>query len=174
MKKKQLIIDIQKRWNELNNKDYEIIVKEFNICKVTAKKYINMPKDKISKLDNITEYKKRKTELDDYINIIYKMVKDDLEYNLIYSFVKFKGYNGNENTLNDYIYLINKNNFPEHYPKSIKFVKSKYPNDVTIIKRNQLLKYILTINPKTKKDDKIKENIELIKQKYFPTPIYQN
>lgn len=166
IKKKQKIIDIQKRWNKLINKDYEIIAKEFNIIKTTVKKYINMSEDEISKLDNITVYKKRKTELDDYINIIYKMAKDDLEYNLIYSFVKFKGYNGNENTLNDYIYLINKNNFPNNPPKGLKFVKSIYPKDVTIITRNQLLKYILTVNPKTKKDDRITENIELIKEKY--------
>ena len=166
MKKKQLIIDIQKRWNELINKDYEIIVNEFNICKVTAKKYINMSEDEISKFDNITFYKKRKTKLDDYINIIYKMVKDNLEYKYIYSFVKYKGYTENENALNNYIYLINKNNFPNNPPKELKFVDTKYPEDVIIIKRNQLLKYILTINPKTKKDDRITKNIELIKEKY--------
>lgn len=166
MKKKQKIIDIQKRWNELINKNYEIIVKEFNISKITVKKYINMSEDEISKLDNITVYKKRKTELDNYINIIYKMLKDNLDYKVIYSFVKFKGYNGNENTLNNYIYLINKNNFPNNLPKDLKFVNSIYPKDVIIIKRNQLLKYILTVNPKTKKDDKITENIELIKETY--------
>lgn len=166
MKKKQLIIDIQKRWNELINKDYEIIVKEFNICKVTARKYINMSEDQISKLDNITFYKKRKTKLDDYINIIYKMIKDNLEYKYIYSFVKYKGYTENENALNNYIYLINKNNFPNNPPKGLKFVDTKYPEDVIVIKRNQLLKYILTINPKTKKDDRITKNIELIKEKY--------
>lgn len=166
MKKKQLIIDIQKRWNELIYKDYEIIVKEFSIGKATVKKYINMSEDEISKLDNITFYKKRKTKLDDYINIIYKMVKDNLEYKYIYSFVKYKGYTENENTLNNYIYLINKNNFPNNPPKEIKYVDIKYPEDVTIIKRNQLLKYILTVNPKSKKDEKITENIELIKEKY--------
>ena len=125
-----------------------------------------MSEDEISKLDNITVYKKRKTELDNYINIIYKMLKDNLDYKVIYSFVKFKGYNGNENTLNNYIYLINKNNFPNNLPKDLKFVNSIYPKDVIIIKRNQLLKYILTVNPKTKKDDKTTENIELIKETY--------
>ena len=41
-----------------------------------------------------------------------------------------------------------------------------YPKNVIIITRSQLLKYILTVNSKTKKDNKIKENIKLIKQKY--------
>ena len=165
-KKKNKIINIQKRWRELEDKDYKIIVNEFNICLSSAKKYINMSKEEIDKLDEIALYKKRKTKLDDYDNIIYKMLKDNLEYKIIYSYVKFKGYNGSETALDNHIRFINENNFPNNPPKSIKFVSTIYPKNVIIIKRNQLLKYILTVNPKTKKDNKIKENIELIKQKY--------
>lgn len=166
LRKKQLIIDIQKRWNELENKNYGTIIKEFNISLVTAKKYVNMTFEQISKLDNITEYKKSKTVLDDFDNIIYKMLKDNLDYKTIYCYIYYKGYKGSEHALNNHIYLINKNNFPKNQMKSIKTVKLIYPKDVTVITRNQILKYILTINPKTKKDDKITENIELIKEKY--------
>ncbi len=166
MKKKQLIIDIQKRWNELENKDYKKIVEEFEVSLSTVKKYTNMTEYEISSLDNITIYKTRKKDLDDFDNIIYKMLKDNLEYKVIYSYVYYKGYNGKSTTLEHHIYLINKNNFPDNPPKTIKKVNLVYPKDVIIIKRNQLLKYILTINPKTKKDDKITENIELVKKKY--------
>lgn len=166
LKKKNKIINIQKRWNELENKDYKIIANEFNICLPSAKKYINMSKEEINKLDEITLYKKRKTKLDEYDNIIYKMLKDNLEYKIIYSYVKFKGYDGSETALDNHIRFINENNFPKHYSKTIKFVKSVYSKDTIIITRSQLLKFILTINPKTKKDDKIADNIELIKQKY--------
>ena len=166
MKKKQKIINIQKRWSELKNKDYKIIVNEFQISFCTVKKYIHMSKKEIDKLDEITFYKKSKTELDNYDNIIYKMLKDNLEYKLIYSYIRFKGYTGNEHTLERHIYLINKNNFPEYHPKSMKFLNFVYPKDIIIIKRNQLLKFILTINPKTKKDKSIEETIELIKEKY--------
>lgn len=41
-KKQKLIIEIQKRWNELDEKKTYIIVEEFNISKVSAKKYVNM------------------------------------------------------------------------------------------------------------------------------------
>ena len=94
------------------------------------------------------------------------MLKDNLEYKLIYSYIKYKGYNDNETALDNHIRFINENNFPNNPPKSIKFVGTVYSKDVIIIKKNQLLKCILTINPKTKKDNKIVENIELIKEKY--------
>lgn len=166
IKKKEKIINIQKRWHELEDKDYKIIVDEFNISLLSAKKYINMSGEEIQKLDEITVYKKRKTKLDDYDNIIYKMLKDNLEYKVIYAYVKYKGYNDSKTALDNHIRYINENNFSKSNPKSLKFVNSVYPRDVIIIKRNQLLKHILTINPKTKKDDKITKNIELIKEKY--------
>lgn len=166
LKKKNKIINIQKRWNELENKDYKIIISEFNISLFTAKKYINMPKEEIEKLEQITIYKKRKTKLDDYDNIIYKMLKDKHDYKTIYAYVHYKGYDGGDSALDHHIYSISKNNFSECYPKTMKFVKKIYPKDVIIMTRSQLLKYILTVNSKTKKDDKIKENIELIKQKH--------
>lgn len=166
LKKKNKIINIQKRWNELEDKDYKIIISEFNISLFTAKKYINMSKEEIEKLEQITIYKKRKTKLDDYDNIIFKMLKDKHDYKTIYAYVHYKGYDGGDSALDHHIYLISKNNFPECYSKAMKFVKKIYPKDVIIMTRSQLLKYILTVNSKTKKDDKIKENIELIKQKY--------
>ncbi len=171
MKKKQLIIKIQKRWNELNNKDYSVIVDEFKISLLTAKKYINMTNTDIDKLDEITIYKKRKTLLDDYDNIIYKMLKDNFDFKTIYSYVHYKGFDGNNHTLEGHIYLINKNNFPNNPTKSITNVKMIYPKDIIVIKRTNILKYILTINPKTKKDKMIEDNIDIIKETY---PIVEN
>ena len=99
LRKKQFIINVQKRWNELKNKNYAIIIKEFKICSSTAKKYVNMTTEEINRLDNITKYKKSKTALDDFDNIIYKMVKDDLDYKIIYAYVHYKGYGGSDSTL---------------------------------------------------------------------------
>ena len=166
MKKKQLIIDIQKRWNELEIKDYQIIVNEFKVCLSTAKKYINMKQEEIEKLNSITVYKKRTKDLDDFDNIIYKMLKDNLEYKVIYSYIYYKGYKGQPTTLEHHIYSINKNNFPNNPTKTIKTVNMVYPKDVIVIKRTSLLKFILTINPKIKKDKFIKENIEVLKIRY--------
>lgn len=171
VKKKEKIIEIQKRWKELDDKDYQIIVDEFNICLSTAKKYVNMTKEDISKLDNIAVYKNRKKDLDNYDNIIYKMVKDNLDYKVIYSYIYYKGYTGKATTLEHHIYSINKNNFPSNLSKTIKNVKMVYPKDLIIIKRTNILKFILTINPKTKKEKIIEDNINIIKEKY---PLVEN
>ncbi len=106
MKKKQLIIDIQRRWNDLEIKNYQIIVDEFKVCLATAKKYVNMKQEEIEMLNNITVYKKRTTDLDNYDNIIYKMLKDNLEYKVIYSYIYYKGYKGKPTTLEHHIYSI--------------------------------------------------------------------
>lgn len=126
-----------------------------------------MSEDDIQSLDNPTDYKKRKTIMDDYINIIYKMMRDGISDDIIYFYVRYKGYNGNLNTLWDYIYCIGKNNFSrkdwENPSWKIEWV---YPKDIIVIKRNNLLKYLLTINQKVEKDKTIQENIEIIKKKY--------
>jgi len=40
------------------------------------------------------------------------------------------------------------------------------PDGITVIKRTELLRYLLTMNSKAKRDDTIKENIDIIKEKY--------
>lgn len=151
----------------MEKKRFKIIAEEFHISQPAAKKYINMTEDDIRSLDKPTDYKKRKTIIDDYINIIYKMKRDEINDDIIYAYIQYKGYNGNLNTLWDYIYVIEKNNFPHRTPVNPMYrMKWVYPENVTVIKRNNLLKYILTINPKIEKDKTIQEHIEIIKERY--------
>ena len=42
----------------------------------------------------------------------------------------------------------------------------RYPDDVIVIKRTDLLRHILTIDPKKEKDKAISENLDLIKGKF--------
>ncbi len=166
LEKKNLIMEIQKRWNECENKDIKEIANEFSISVITTKKYISMKEEDINKLDNPREYKKRKTKIDNYVNIIYKMLKDDCDYKTIYSYVMYKGYAGTSKCLDMYIYLINKNNFPKNKSKTIYHGKLVYPKDITVIKRNELLKYILTINTSKSKNKEIEKNINIIRTSY--------
>jgi len=155
------------RWSQIEKKRIKTIAEEFNISQPAAKKYIHMSEDDINDLDNPRNYKKRKTVMDDYINIIYKMMRDGIGDVIIYDYIQYKGYNGNLSSLWSYIYLIEKNNFPLRTPINPKYhMKWVYPEHVTVIKRNNLLKYLLTINPKIAKDETIHENIDIIKEKY--------
>jgi hypothetical protein len=125
-----------------------------------------MTEDEIAKLDAPANFKKRKTVMDDYLNIIYKMLRDKIKAEVIMAYVVRQGYSGNLRTLDTYIDTLAKNNFDKRFPSAWIFYAYSYPDDITIIRRNELLKYITTKNPKTKLNETIARNFEIIKQKY--------
>jgi len=126
-----------------------------------------MTDEEVDQLIEIKKCKKRKTQMDGYINMIYKMIRDGIRDDIIYSYVMSKGYVGNPHALRDYIYLISKNNFPNRTPMNLFSLKEwHYPDDVIVIKRMELLKYLLTKNPKVKKDKTIGKYIEIINERY--------
>lgn len=69
----------------------------------------------------------KKTKLDNYDNIIYKMLKDKHDYKTIYAYIHYKGYDSGDSALDHHIYSISKNNFSECYPKAMKFIKRFIP-----------------------------------------------
>ncbi|WP_243124449.1 transposase [Clostridium sp. AWRP] len=167
-----MICQIQEYWRNLKNKRIKLVSEEFQISKLTAKKYINMTEEEIQKLNNPANYKKRTTIMDEYINIIFKMQRDGINDDLIYFYILKHGYSGNQKSLWNYIYCIEKNNFPDRTPMNPKcLIEWSYPDDVIIIKRNSLLKYLLTKNPKTKKDETIGKYINELIEKYRDSSI---
>ena len=165
--KQDLIRRVQQRWEQLEKKRIKTISEEFHIVAATAKKYITMTEAAIQSLDQPTNYKKRKTVMDDYLNMIYKMLRDGVNDALIYCYIQYKGYKGSANTLWEYIHCIERNNFPQRKPANPTWLKEKhYPEEVIVIKRSSLLKYLMTVNPKTKKDKTIAQHIEIIKERY--------
>ncbi|AZV59131.1 transposase [Clostridium sp. AWRP] len=131
-----------------------------------------MTEEEIQKLNNPANYKKRTTIMDEYINIVFKMQRDGINDDLIYFYILKHGYSGNQKSLWNYIYCIEKNNFPDRTPMNPKFlIEWSYPDDVIIIKRNSLLKYLLTKNPKTKKDETIGKYINKLIEKYRDSSI---
>lgn len=86
VKKKQLIINIQNRWNKLEKKRYTTIAEEFHISFLTAKKYVMMSEEEIQSMDSPKKYKKRRTATDDYINMIYKMLLDGIQPEVVFSY----------------------------------------------------------------------------------------
>lgn len=160
-----MIIQIQKRWNELEKKKYKIIEEEFSLSHPAAKKYIEMSEEDIKGLDYPKEYKKRKTATDDYINVIYKMLMDDIAPEQIFSYCIWKGYDGTYGALDNRIKNTLKNNFHKVLPVEW-YCKLEYPKDVTVIKRNDILKYITAKNDKIKKNETIRENMVILIERY--------
>ena len=159
--KDERIKRIRKRFEE--EPCYKKIMDEFDVCRNAVKKYIKMSDEEIEQIAFVHERKSRL--IDNYINIIYKMMLDKISFEYIIEYVHGKGYMGSIGTLKDYmVSLIKNNNLPYNCSK-ILFQQYKYPDDVVIITRLELLKYILTID-KTQKNEEIDKNIDSIKEKY--------
>lgn len=140
----------------------------FGVTPPTAKKYIFMTQEDIDSLEHPANYKKRESFMNAWMNIIYKMMLDGYSNETIYFYIKRQNdYKESDKKLAKYIYLIGKNNFPGRTPFNAKTTMEwVLPPGVTVISRMDLLKYILTCNPKTKRDPVIGEYIGQIKSLY--------
>ena len=107
-------------------------MKEFPVSIVSAKKYINMSEKDITALNYRTPYKKRKNLLDNYVNIIYKMLRDKIYPPIIISYVVKSGYDGNIETLQTKIKRIAKNNFNLKLGMNWAY-RFAYPKDILIL-----------------------------------------
>ena len=118
-------------------------------------------------MDAPRDYKTRKRAGNDFVNIIYKMMADGYDDETIYQYLRITGITTSRNTLYDYIQAISRENFPERKRMcKMKHTEEKYPADIIVIKRTELLKHILTIDPEKKKDKVISENLDIIKEKF--------
>ena len=167
VKKKQLIINIQNRWNELEKKSYKTIAEEFHISLLTAKKYAMMSEEEIQSMNSPKKYKKRRTVTDDYINMVYKMLLDGIQPEVIFSYCIKKGYADSWKALDNRICRLLKNNFGVKL-KMNWYIKWEYQKNVVTISRNDILKYITSMHQKNKV---IEEHINILEEKY---PVIQN
>jgi len=165
--KQQLIRDIQK----FSHKNPAVSAKEiadiFGLSAITVKKYLKMSTREIDKMDSPKEYRKRGKIVDNYINIIFKMLRDGMSTEIIYAYVCQCGFSGNPGTMISYIERVKKNNFPEQkvsHPMQI--VQTQYPEGVGEVSRGSLLKYVVTCNPKTPLDPEVGKVIDSAKEKY--------
>ena len=106
--------------------------------------------------------------MNEWLNVIYKMMADGCSNELIYFYIKNqKNFHDSEQKLAEYIYLIGKNNFPNRALFNARTTRERIIQpDVTVINRTDLLKYVLTCNPKIKRDAVIEKYIDEIKNQY--------
>lgn len=105
--------------------------------------------------------------MNDYINIIYNMLADGQDAVTIYHYIICNGYHAKQSSLQDYIYLLSKNNFPKrNLGHDLHLMEAIYPKDVVVIKRNEILKFLLTNKEKKGVDKTIESYIELIQSKF--------
>lgn len=160
-----MIRDIQCYWKEQDKPKLKKVEEKYDISQAAAKKYLVMSELEIAALDSPADYKKRYSPMNDWLNVIFKMMDDGHSNETIYYYIlRQENFKENGRKLESYIYLIGKNNFPSRAPFNSKYLMEwVMPPEVIVINRTDLLKYILTCNPKTKKDETIGKYIEQIK-----------
>lgn len=143
-------------------------MQNFGLSRATAKKYIDMPEEEVDNLERPVNYKKRESAMNAWLNVIYKMMRDGHSNETIYFYIKRQeAFCASSRTLAEYIYLLGKNNFPGRPLFNQKNVMEEtLPTGVTCFKRAEILKYLLTCSPKTKRNEEIGKYIEKIKEKY--------
>ncbi len=127
-----------------------------------------MTEEEINELDKPNDYKVRDRSGNEFVNIIYKMLADGYDDETIfYYLVLKKGITASYSAISGYIAAIALENFPDriNYVR-LRYYEKKYPDDVIRIKRLDLLKFILTSEPKKGRDEIIAENIDTIKRKF--------
>ena len=157
----------------LEKKKIKTVAEQFRISQPCAKKYIYMSQEELEELDRPQNYKKRETSMNGWLNVIYKMMLDGHTNETIYFYIKeHPDFNEPEKKLQAYIYLIGKNNFPDRIAFNEKYLMEKVmPQDVICFKRTEILKYLLTCDPKKRKDSELGKYIDIIKEAY-PVAVY--
>jgi hypothetical protein len=150
---------------EKKHKKVSMTAEKFNKNVVTTERYLKMSLEKIKALDNPQIYNKTKqVGAADYLNLIYKMIRDGYKLEVIYWYIMAKGFLGTKTQLEKSIDYIAKNNF------GVVFGRFRdtyvYSKGTIIITRNELLKEITAKNKRYKHNDIIINNMNLIIEKY--------
>lgn len=163
-----MIREIQNLWEKASEKDITFICNRYKISKPTAYRYVRMTEDELKSMDKPRKSRHSKNRRGNaYVNIIYKMMPDGHTDDTIYFYLRHIGIKDPSTTIWFYLPCISQNNFPGRKKiYSMKMTEACYPDDVTVIKRDEILKYILAVNPKAKRNKSIKEHIGKIKEHY--------
>lgn len=170
LKLQELARKIRHYSDELKSKgakySFVSIARHFNTTTYYVKQCLNMSEEEV---ERITEPTKRKKDVpaSPYIYMIYKMLKDGHDSLTIFRYIMYKtDYSGTPHALSNQINRIIKNNFPYITRLLVdRYFDAKLPDNVHQFSRLELFYYIVTVNPKTKKDENIAAVIgDLIKQ----------
>ena len=132
-----MIREIQLFWDDLPKKKISLVCREYNIARHTAEKYVSMTDDEINGMDAPKDYKTRKRAGNDFVNIIYKMMADGYDDEIIYQYLRKSGISTSRNTLYDYLQAISRANFPDcRRMYGMWLMDEKYPDDVIVITRS--------------------------------------
>ena len=163
--KYKMIINLRKEWNEAEKPVKKDFALRYGVSIPSLNKYLGMTDQEVENILEITKYKKRHTDMDEYLNIVYKMLRAGYEPAYIYSFVLHSGYQGSRSSLSSHIRALAQNNFGIILGHSF-HLKEQYPEEVTVISRSDVLKYITINNREKMKGSDIEKYYEIIQDRF--------
>lgn len=163
--KHDMILQLRQEWSNTEKPRKKDFSDKYRLSPASLTKYLNMTDEEVEKTLEITEYKKRKTDMDDYLNIVYKMLRDKYDPAFIYSYILNIGYSGGRRSLESHIRAIAMNNFGIQFGQYA-FLTQRYPEDVTVISRFEVLKYITANDKDRMKDTDAARYYDIIEQRY--------
>lgn len=156
---------LRREWASAGHKNMKQFAKQHSVSVSALKKYLSMSEEEAALLLEIKEYKKHRTDMDDYMNIVFKMLSDGQRPELIYSYILHIGYKGSSCSLENHIKFIALNNFSIKLGKDF-HTKEVYPDDTVVIRRFDVLKYISMKNKDKMKDSDVVRYFDQIREKY--------
>ena len=72
----------------MEKKRLKNVAERFQIAVPSAKKYVEMSELEINSLDSPNNYKKRESSMNDWLNIIFKMMVDNRNNETIYFYIQ--------------------------------------------------------------------------------------
>lgn len=156
---------LRREWASADHKNMKQFAKQHSVSVSALKKYLSMSEEEAALLLEIKEYKKHRTDMDDYMNIVFKMLSDGQRPELIYSYILHIGYKGSSCSLENHIKFIALNNFSIKLGKDF-HTKEVYPDDTVVIRRFDVLKYISMKNKDEMKDSDVVRYYDQIREKY--------
>ena len=148
MERYKKIKQMREEWDCGKYNSKEMLANAYEMSVANARRYLNMSNDDVERIKELKERGKRRTDMDDYMNIVYKMLADGHKPAFVYSYILYIGYSGSIRSLANHIKAIARNNFGINLRRDFQYDYS-YPKDTVIIKRFDVLKYI-TMKDKTK------------------------
>lgn len=90
-----------------------------------------MTPEEIEGLDSPKNYKTRDRAGNNFVNIIYKMMADGYDDEMIYQYLRKIGITLSRNSLWDYINAVSRENFPDRQRVyGLKLMDAVYPEDI--------------------------------------------
>ncbi len=162
LKKYEKIKAMRNEWMQTKKPKYKDFQEKYEVSYPFLRKYLAMTDEEVEAVKELRKQKKRRTLMDDYGNMIYKMIADGHKPSVIYSYVKSKGCSAGYDIVLEYIRQITEAHFKKESAKPDSSDYGESPQ----IKRYDIIKYMIINDRDKMKDTEVAKYYEQILEKY--------